>query len=235
MGGAAPQSSIQNTETFLWVAGGVNGTNTFPLGEVWQLDVTGAIAAGSNTASGSWSRIPNNAQSAGIPENARYGAAGTVVPPVGNVSSSPIARAVRGLTSDSQANREGTLVVFGGCDSSTSANHNASCGQPDAEILTLPTNPSQTSAQWQIAADCPPGSYAASLAPNRNGAATTFSSQVFLFPGGIDQTTWNDTTQDGEIGILVSTSGVWARVLPAGDPHAQTGRPSPKEGATVFS
>ncbi|KAG8865277.1 hypothetical protein FRB96_000167 [Tulasnella sp. 330] len=217
--GTAPQSSIQNVETFLWIAGGVNATGAFPLGEVWQLDVTGVVAAGSNAASGSWSQVQNNAQSAGIPQSARYGAAGTAVPPVGN------------------ANREGTLVVFGGCDLSSTANYSASCGQNDAEILTLPTDPSQTAAQWTIAADCPPGSYAASMGPNRNTATTTFSSQVFLFPAAVDTSLWNDTVSalDGEIGILESTSGVWARVLPAGDPKSTPSRPTPKEGATIYS
>lgn len=72
----------------MWVAGGVNDTSAFPLGDVWQLELTGEIAAGSNEALGTWTKVPNNAQSAGIPQNARYGAASTVVPPVGNVSPS---------------------------------------------------------------------------------------------------------------------------------------------------
>ncbi|KAG9040174.1 hypothetical protein FRB95_000103 [Tulasnella sp. JGI-2019a] len=217
--GTAPESSIQNVETFLWIAGGVNATDAFPLGEVWQLDINGVIAAGSNAASGSWSKVLNNAQSAGIPQRARYGAAGTAIPPVGN------------------ANREGTLVVFGGCDVSSATNYNASCGQNDAEILTLPTDPSQITAQWTIAADCPPGSYAASMGPNRNTAAATFSSQVFLFPAAIDTSLWNDTASavNGEIAVLESTSGVWARVLPAEDPNSTPGRPTPKEGAVIYS
>lgn len=127
--------------------------------------------------------------------------------------------------------------MFGGCDPNANGVYNATCAQNAVNILTLPTSSSQTQAQWTTGADCPPGSYGATLAPNRNQATTIFNSQVFLFPGAVDDTRWNDQsgTQQGEVGILLASSGVWARVLPAPDPASMPGRPSFKEGAAVYS
>ncbi|KAG8899024.1 hypothetical protein FRC00_002015, partial [Tulasnella sp. 408] len=69
------------------------------------------------------------------------------------------------------------------------------------------------------------------MAPNRNQAASIFSSQAFLFPGSVDSEEWTDNsgTQQGEVAILLASSGVWARVLPAGDPSSDPPRPSFKE------
>ncbi|KAG8902345.1 hypothetical protein FRB99_004559, partial [Tulasnella sp. 403] len=214
-GGTAPASVIQNVETFMWFAGGENSTSAFTFDDVWQLDMTGVIAAGSVVASGTWSKVQT---SAGDPTAmTRYGITGAVIPPVGNTD------------------RQGTLVVFGGCDVSSSS-YNASCAQNTGSILTLPTDRSQTAAQWATAGTCPPGSYGASIAPNRNLAGSSFSSQVFLFPGAVDTKLWNDPTglQAGEVGVL-QTPGVWARVLPAGDPGSNPNRPTAKQGAAVFT
>lgn len=218
-GGTAPASSIQNVETFMWMAGGMNQTDAFGFDQVWQLDMTGVIAAGSVAASAAWSKIPTSASDKDEPNASRYGLAGTVLPPVGNTD------------------RKGTLVVFGGCDPNTAGLYNATCAQNTADILTLPTDSSQTAAQWTTAARCLPGSYGATMAPNQNLAASIFSSQAFLFPGSVDQTEWTDNsgTQQGEVAILLASSGVWARVLPAGDPSSNPPRPSFKEGSTVFS
>ncbi|KIO30207.1 hypothetical protein M407DRAFT_5731 [Tulasnella calospora MUT 4182] len=218
-GGTAPASSIQNVETFMWMAGGTNQTDAFGFDQVWQLDVTGVIAAGSVAASAAWSKVPTSASDKDQPNAARYGLAGTVLPPIGNTD------------------RKGTLVVFGGCDPNSAGVYNATCAQNTANILTLPTDSSQTAAQWTMAASCLPGSYGATMAPNRNQAASVFSSQAFLFPGSVDSKEWTDTsgTQQGEVAILLASSGVWARVLPAGDPSSDPPRPSFKEGSTVYS
>ncbi|KAG8916295.1 hypothetical protein FRC01_003245 [Tulasnella sp. 417] len=218
-GGTAPASSIQNVETFMWMAGGTNQTDVFGFDQVWQLDMTGVIAAGSVAASAAWSRVPTSASDKDQPNASRYGLAGTVLPPIGNTD------------------RKGTLVIFGGCNPNSEGVYSAACAQNTANILTLPTDSSQTAAQWTTAASCLPGSYGATMAPNRNQAASIFSSQAFLFPGSVDSEAWTDNsgTQQGEVAILLASSGVWARVLPAGDPSSDPPRPSFKEGSTVYS
>lgn len=222
----------------MWMAGGMNQTDAFGFDQVWQLDMTGVIAAGSVAASAAWSKIPTSASDK---DASRYGLAGTVLPPVGNVSSSwrycSLASDLTRRSIFMQTDRKGTLVVFGGCDPNAAGMYNASCAQNAANILTLPTDSSQTAAQWTTAARCLPGSYGATMAPNRNLAASIFSSQAFLFPGSVDQTEWTDNsgTQQGEVAILLASSGVWARVLPAGDPSSDPPRPSFKEGSTVYS
>ncbi|KAG8899025.1 hypothetical protein FRC00_002016 [Tulasnella sp. 408] len=85
-GGTAPASSIQNVETFMWMAGGMNQTDAFGFDQVWQLDMTGVIAAGSVAASAAWSKVPTSASDKDQPNASRYGLAGTVIPPIGNVS-----------------------------------------------------------------------------------------------------------------------------------------------------
>lgn len=70
----------------MWMAGGMNQTDAFGFDQVWQLDMTGVIAAGSVAASAAWSKIPTSASDKDEPNASRYGLAGTVLPPVGNVS-----------------------------------------------------------------------------------------------------------------------------------------------------
>ncbi|KAG8966018.1 hypothetical protein FRC03_012661 [Tulasnella sp. 419] len=218
-GGSAARSVIQNVETYLWVTGGQNQTSAYPFDDIWQVSITGLIAAGSNTATGVWTKVPTSPTDPNKPQNPRIGLAGTIVPGRDNVD------------------REGTLVVFGGCDLDPSnPSYDASCGQRDAHSLTFPTDSQQTTAQWNSAANCPPGQYAAALAPNRNSNATAFSSQVFLFPGSIDKSRWNTSSSTrGEIGVLLANSGIWARVIPSGDPDSTPTHPSAKEGVAIYS
>ena len=48
--------------------------------------MVGQIAAGSIAGSGTWSKVATNPGDPNAPKQTRYGLAGTVIPPVGNVS-----------------------------------------------------------------------------------------------------------------------------------------------------
>jgi len=188
-GGTTPRSSIQNVETYMFVVGGQDSTSAASFDQVWQLSVTGIMAAGLNGALGTWSTIPADENSR--PQYGKFGSAGTVIPPWNNTD------------------REGSIVVFGGCDSgsSTTGVYDATCAGADGHILTLPTSMQQTEATWTPAAPCPAGMYGATVAPNRNPTTAAFHSEVFLFPGSIDRTLWEDKLTEGEIGVLTASSG----------------------------
>lgn len=73
------------------------------------------------------------------------------------------------------------------------------------------------------------------MAPNLNAGSTSYAKQVFLIGGIIDDENWIESPSgqggisNGEVAVLDTSTGTWARVIPSGD------KMGPRSGAAVFA
>ncbi|KAK0206538.1 hypothetical protein DFS33DRAFT_1420130 [Desarmillaria ectypa] len=122
------------------------------------------------------------------------------------------------------------IIAIGGCNSDSG---DASCIKQDAYVINAQT-------RTQISpSGCPAPRTNPVVVPNVNGASTSFSSQIFLLLGTIDETLWSDDggLEKGEVAILDVNTGSWSRVLPSGDPgnSGTQAFPSPRQGSSAFA
>ncbi|KAI0322435.1 hypothetical protein OF83DRAFT_1254961 [Amylostereum chailletii] len=124
-----------------------------------------------------------------------------------------------------------TLVAFGGC--TNTANANVSCAQQASFVVDVDGSTTNSPGA------CVAPRLGPALVPNRNGVSSSFGSQVFALLGLFNESLWDDAggLRKGEVGILDIDQGVWARVLPAGDPGSDgtVTFPSPRQGAAALS
>ncbi|KAF9247034.1 hypothetical protein BU15DRAFT_69879 [Melanogaster broomeanus] len=127
---------------------------------------------------------------------------------------------------------ETSIVSVSGCN--TTADSNEDCAEGNSYVVNA--GPSQS----EIAPTaCPAPRFGGVLAFNPSAVSSSFGSQVFLLLGTFNSSLWDDQggLQKGEVAVLDVDTGVWSRVLPAGDPGT-TGiptYPSPREGAVAYS
>lgn len=122
------------------------------------------------------------------------------------------------------------IIAIGGCDSDSG---DASCVKQDSYVINAQT-------RTEISpAGCPAPRTNPVVVPNVNGNSTSFSSQIFLLLGTIDETLWSDDggLVKGEVAILDVNTGSWSRVLPSGDPGSSGTQafPSPRKGSSAFA
>lgn len=122
------------------------------------------------------------------------------------------------------------IVVVGGCNNIST---NDSCARPDSFIIDA------LHSQSQSPKPCASARKGGVLLPNLNSASSSFSSQVFLLLGNFDSSLWQDggNLSQGEVDVLDTNTGLWTRVLPAGDPGSsgKVTYPSPREGASAVT
>ncbi|KAG6880048.1 hypothetical protein C0992_007365 [Termitomyces sp. T32_za158] len=86
---------------------------------------------------------------------------------------------------------------------------------------------------------CPAPRTGPVLVRNSNGFTSTFTSQVYLLLGTLNETRWNDDggLGNGEVAVVDIQTGTWSRILPSGDPGSsgQVTFPSPRKGSAAFS
>lgn len=203
-------------------AGGFDGKNI--LSDIWRLNVSGTLSANNpSSVSASWEKLSIQGT---LPAKVNLG--GTVV------------------FQGSQQH----IIAAGGCTSTSLSN--SSCADPSAYVVNVDTR-NQLSLQ-----SCPAPRFGPALAPNANTLSTSFGSQVFLLLGTFDKSLWDDQggLDKGEVvccldlhwnnlanlrfskAILDINTGVWTRVIPAGDPGEDGGKPAfpaPREGAAAVS
>ncbi|KAL1747216.1 hypothetical protein HDZ31DRAFT_26024, partial [Schizophyllum fasciatum] len=121
------------------------------------------------------------------------------------------------------------IVSAGGCNS-TSTDGN-SCALGDSYVI------STSDGQVISPGACPAGRRGAVLVPNMNSYSSSFSSQVFYLLGTFDASRWDDGggLDKGEVSVLDTNTGTWARVIPSGDPDSDSSTPSPREGAAAIT
>ena len=140
------------------------------------------------------------------------------------------------------------ISAIGGCDASSGSD--ASCALNSTYTLNLGAS------NGQSISTCPAPRTGAALAPNMNGASSTYNSQVFQILGTFDSSQWQDDggLAKGEVvriycdcsitfkslsslqDVFNIQTGQWARILPAGDPaNGQVSFPTPREGAVAVS
>ncbi|KAG2118758.1 uncharacterized protein F5147DRAFT_666661 [Suillus discolor] len=190
------------TSNTFYMSGGTDGTNMFPLSDVWDFTISGTLSSNlaTNNTYGAWSN-----QSVGSGGGYNVNQASTVV--------------------------QTQLVSVSGCD--TTDNSNESCAEGTSYVLGVGSNTSISPPP------CPVPRYGGSLAPNLSPSSSSYGNQVFLLLGTFNSSLWDDQggLQKGEVAVLDIGSGVWSRVLPAGDPGqdgVQT-YPTPREGAVALS
>ncbi|KDQ20516.1 hypothetical protein BOTBODRAFT_124153 [Botryobasidium botryosum FD-172 SS1] len=209
-GGTDPTSlqSLALTTT-LYVTGGTNGTDGFGFQDVWGLVISGYLAQNIQGVNATWQQFSPGATS-GAAGNPKLGQAGTIM-------------------------YKSRIVTYGGCNFAAGQTGNASCATQDSHFLS--TNPDFTPSSWTSESACPAARFGAALAPNLNAVSSSFGSQVFLILGSMDASEWSDQggLQHGEVAVLDTNGGTWARVLPSGDPSSNPPYPSPREGAAVLS
>ncbi|KAI7936551.1 hypothetical protein MJO29_015854 [Puccinia striiformis f. sp. tritici] len=121
------------------------------------------------------------------------------------------------------------MVIFSGC-SNDPANEfkdpvDPSCALTNGGILSfessftasqLSTRPSIPSSSWAGFNYCPAPRIGGTMVPNRNGYDGSYSNQVIMIGGRIDHHNWDDQggSQAGEVAVLDTSSGVWARTIP---------------------
>ncbi|KAG6861604.1 hypothetical protein C0995_014511 [Termitomyces sp. Mi166 len=123
------------------------------------------------------------------------------------------------------------VVLTGGC---SSLSEKGVCeGEQDTYVID---------AQRLIATPlsvCPAPRTGPVLVRNSNSFTSTFTSQVYLLLGTLNNTRWNDDNglDDGEVAILDIQTGTWSRILPSGDPgtSGEVTFPRPREGSAAFS
>ncbi|KAG2367392.1 hypothetical protein BDR07DRAFT_1351366 [Suillus spraguei] len=189
------------TSNTFYMSGGTDGTNMYPLSDVWDFTISGTLSSNlaNNYTNGAWSN--QTISSAGYSVNQ----ASTVV--------------------------QTSLISVSGCN--TTSNSNESCAEGNSYILEVGSN------MGISPPSCPAPRYGGSLAPNLNTFSSSYANQVFLVLGTFNSSLWDDQggLQKGEVAVLDIVSGVWSRVLPAGDPgqdNVQT-YPTPREGAVALS
>ncbi|KAH9938274.1 uncharacterized protein B0H18DRAFT_8787 [Fomitopsis serialis] len=202
-------SGMASPNNSFYLAGGISGNSVSPLSDVWQLDVTGTLSS-NNPNSVEASWKQLSIQSSNTPS--KVGAAGAVV------------------SSSAQ-----DIIAFGGCTSNVKITPNESCARADPYIISTGENVISSSNS------CPAPRLGATLVTNSNGLSSDFSNQVFLVFGLFNSSLWSDDggLAKGEVDVLNVETGVWNRVLPAGDP-GQDGTnppafPSPRQGAVGLS
>jgi hypothetical protein len=195
-----PPNATTTSNTF-YMSGGTDGTNMYPLSDVWDFTISGTLSSNlaTNNTYGAWSQT--TVGSTGYSVNQ----ASTVV--------------------------QTTLISVSGCN--TTDNSNESCAEGSSYVLEVGSN-------MEIdPPSCPAPRYGGSLAPNLNPFSSSYANQVFLVLGTFNSSLWDDQggLQKGEVAVLDIGSGVWSRVLPAGDPGQDNVEtyPTPREGAVALS
>ncbi|KAF8528839.1 hypothetical protein BU17DRAFT_79994 [Hysterangium stoloniferum] len=199
--------SANNVSTVFNIGGGSNNEIVFASSDLYQLVVTGTLAADLTTIQGVWKNI---SLSSFLPGKTDAGGA---------------------LISQTQA-RPARIVVTGGCGSNAAPLlTNISCVDPANYVLTVSPQSSISPAQ------CPAPRLGPVMVPNLSGASTAFLSQSFMLLGIFDGSAWNDDggLSKGEVAVLDVDAGTWARVLPAPDPSSGNSFPQPREGAAAFA
>ncbi|KAL1689319.1 hypothetical protein GGG16DRAFT_115145 [Schizophyllum commune] len=122
-----------------------------------------------------------------------------------------------------------TIVAAGGCNSTSTDGD--SCAVGDSYVI------STSDGQVISPGACPAGRRGASLVPNMNSYSNSFSSQVFYILGTFDSSRWDDGggLDKGEVSVLDTNTGTWARVIPSGDPDSDDATPTPREGAAAIT
>ena len=196
-------ADVPSTNTTFYMSGGTDGHSMFPIDEVWQFKISGALSSNlaTNDTFGSWSNQT-----------------------IGNTPGSSVnqASAVLGTT----------VVSVSGCNSTADSSN--TCAESNFYIVNTGSPSSETSLL-----SCPAPRYGGALVFNPSTASSSFASQVFLILGTFNSSYWDDQggLQRGEVAVLDTETGVWSRVLPAGDPGT-TGIPTfptPREGAVAYS
>jgi hypothetical protein len=143
-----------------------------------------------------------------------------------------------------------TLVVFSGCNTTnpqpTPVPSNATTDCPaglveTTSILTFPSSfspssPGGAQPSWSVVQACPAPRLGASMVANLNGGNSAYRTQAFLIGGLIDETKWIESPSGkggisaGEVGVLDTSSGTWARVVPQGNETM-----GPRSGAAVWA
>ncbi|EJD01377.1 uncharacterized protein FOMMEDRAFT_21769 [Fomitiporia mediterranea MF3/22] len=122
------------------------------------------------------------------------------------------------------------VVAAGGCPSTSSTDN--TCAQQDSHVLNV-------NATRDISPDgCPAPRVGPVIVPNLNLASSSFATQALMLLGTFNISLWDDGNglNRGEVDILDVDTGVWTRVIPAGDPSSGTVKyPAPREGAVAFS
>ncbi|CAG8603841.1 950_t:CDS:2 [Acaulospora morrowiae] len=130
----------------------------------------------------------------------------------------------------------GRLAIYGGCNEST-----ADCAIPDVSALVLGsdynkgTPLSVTNAFWSSKSQCLGAREDAAMVMNGNSGVPAYTTQVIVFGG---KSSKNSPVGDtGEVGIMDTSSGVWARVIPQGDslPKTRAGARMVATGNVVYS
>lgn len=209
-----PTTGLNNS---FYLVGGQDQNSISPLSDVWRLNVSGTLSPNNpDQVFGSWEFIP-------VP----------TLPSIQGPASTVISQ---------------QIISSGGCGATTPANTNNSCAVGDSFIIN-------TSSRSSInPTSCSAPRYEGVMIANMNGASTSFSSQVFLLLGTFNSNMWDDagglskgeivrhslcsfipTTTNHQQAILDTSTGSWARILPAGDPNSGSPYPSPRSGAAAIT
>ncbi|TRM67549.1 hypothetical protein BD626DRAFT_479127 [Schizophyllum amplum] len=121
------------------------------------------------------------------------------------------------------------IIAAGGCN--TTSTDDDSCALGDSYVI------STSDGQVISPGACPAGRRGAVLVPNMNSYSSSFSSQVFFLLGTFDSSLWDDGggLDKGEVSVLDTNTGTWARVIPSGDPDSNDSTPTPREGAAAVT
>ncbi|KAG7449231.1 uncharacterized protein BT62DRAFT_929205 [Guyanagaster necrorhizus] len=255
--------AASNRQGFVVVGG--KGDNSSPLSDVWEFDFTNQFWAEVSVPQGGPSARWGAAGGIDIrtspvqdpvvagPNNTVYLAGGTNGTTVNSLStiwrlnisgtlSSNLPNDSSGywdeVTIGDLPSRTGTgnavlyqqIIAIGGCDSDSG---DASCVMQDSYVINAQT-------RTEISpSGCPAPRTNPVVVPNVNSASTSFSSQIFLLLGTIDESLWSDDggLEKGEVAILDVNTGSWSRILPSGDPgdSGTQAFPSPRQGSSAFA
>ncbi|MBW0529634.1 hypothetical protein O181_069349 [Austropuccinia psidii MF-1] len=210
IGGSDPNytPSPPNTANSIIIIAGSNSQNSnIPL-EPMAFSIDGQLGSNTNTIKVNLTNLKSTLT--GNPSNnnlstGRWGAAGTTLP-------------------------GWKTVLFSGCDTDPINEFHqptdSSCALLNGGILKfqsdfspqslINSNNHPISSSWTPFNYCPAPRIGGIMVPNRNRFDSSFTNQVILIGGTIDHHNWNDQggSDLGEVAILDTASGTWARVLP---------------------
>ncbi|GJJ07332.1 hypothetical protein Clacol_001533 [Clathrus columnatus] len=201
-----PNSSNDVSNNFT-IVGGSDMVSNFPLSEIWELSLTGTLASDFDTVQGVWRNVSLSSRVLG-----KSDAGGALVP-------------------KTQA-RPTRIVASGGCrQNSSPLSPNLNCVDSSTVVLTVDPGSSTSINQ------CPAPRLGPVMVPNLSSASASFASQAFLLLGTFNDSMWNDNggLNNGEVAVLDVDTGVWARVLPTGDPSSPNMFPEPRVGAAALA